>query len=238
MKIIGYLFVAALLFGSFTTIAQEQDSTIYRLKVGDRLKIRNLNSLSIIYPDAAASGSLGGSKGGEAPFEVTIDRRGQIVMPRVGRVKVAGLSRMEAVSHIERAYSDSLLNGALFEVEITNLRIKVLGAVHQQGNIPIENEKYTLAEVIALAGGIDFTVADKTIKLIRKNNGEQVELNYDIRNLNDPAIMNTWVYDGDFVFVPPSKGTLNNIKNQRISNILQPIALTLNAVAIMIALFR
>jgi len=146
------------------------------------------------------------------------------------------LSKQETTTEIEKRYKN-LITDPIFEVEIINLRIKVLGAVSKQGVYMLENEKMTLGEVIAMAGGVDFAVADKTIKLIRSQSQKQQEINFDIRNLSDPAVANILVFDGDYVFIPPSKGSLRNIKNQRIANILQPVALTLNAIAVVLGVY-
>jgi polysaccharide biosynthesis/export protein len=219
----------------------QEDSTAYRLKGGDRLKIRNLLSISIIYPEAASASistdKTGGAVGGEKPYEITVDKRGYITLPRVGRVKVGGLTRLETVRTVEKAYSD-ILTDPIFEVEIMNLYIKVLGAVNKQGIIPLPNESMTLGEVIASAGGINFVTADKTIRLIRFKENQQLEINYDIRDLSNPSITNLPIYNGDYVFIPPSKNSLRDIRVLRISNIVQPIALSLNALAVFILLFR
>jgi polysaccharide export outer membrane protein len=95
-----------------------------------------------------------------------------------------------------------------------------------------------LGEALAQAGGIDFATADKTIRLIRPRAGIQENLDFDIRDLSNPKISNVMIYDGDYIYVPPSKAALRNVKNQRASAVLQPIALTLNVVALLIALFR
>ncbi len=216
------------------------DTTIYRIKAGDRLRIRSLNALETIYPQAGnlsvgtspmASGQIGASS-----YEIIVDRFGQIILPPIGRVKVAGLSKAEAVAEIEKRYQN-LINDPVFDLEITNLRIRVLGSVARQGMITLENEKLTLGEVIALSGGIDFGSADRTIKLIRTRSGIQQEVNFDIRNLGDPAIANIPVFDGDYVFIPPSKGSIRTIKNQRVASILSPIAIGLNALAVVLSLY-
>lgn len=221
-----------------STFSLPVDTLVYRIKAGDRLRIRNLNSITTIFAESAGlTGSGGQSAGGNATFfETAVDRNGQIALPRVGRVKVAGLSRLEAVHEIEHRYESNITN-PIFEIEIINLRIKVLGGVNKQGVFVLENEKITLGEALALAGGIDFAVADKNIKLIRPREGIQEEINYDIRDLSNPQISNILISDGDYIFVPPSKGSLRSIKNQRTSAILQPIALTLNALAIIIGLY-
>jgi polysaccharide export outer membrane protein len=217
------------------------DTNTYRIKAGDRLRIRSLNALEIIFPQGGnlTVGTTPMSSGqvGNAPaYQITVDRIGQIVLPQVGRVKVAGLSKAEVVLEIEKRYQN-LINDPVFEVEITNLNIRVLGSVARQGMVSIENEKLSLGEVIALSGGIDFATADRTIKLIRTRSGIQQEVTFDIRNLSDPAIANIPVFDGDYVFIPPSKGSIQNIKNQRLAGILSPIAIGLNALAIVLSLY-
>ncbi|MFN8349061.1 MAG: polysaccharide biosynthesis/export family protein [Spirosomataceae bacterium] len=217
------------------------DTAVYRLKAGDRLRIRSLNALEIIYPQAGnlsvgSSPMASGQAGNASFYQTTVDRLGQIILPQIGRVKVAGLSKAEAVNELERRYQN-LINNPVFDIEITNLHIRVLGSVTRQGVIPLENEKLTLGEVIALSGGIDFGSADRTIKLIRTRAGIQQEINFDIRNLSDPAIANIPVFDGDYVFVPPSKGSIRTIKNQRVASILSPIAIGLNAFAVVLSLY-
>lgn len=218
-----------------------RDTSVYRIKIGDKLRIQNLNALEIIYPQGGnlsvgTSPMTNGQTGNSPAYVATVDLKGQIILPQIGRTKVAGLTKAEVVAEIERRY-EQLINNPIFDVEITNLRIKVLGAVLRQGTIILEEEKITLGEVIALSGGIDFTTADNTIKLIRNRSGMQQEVAYDVRNLSDPSIANIPVFDGDYVFVPPSKSSLRVIKNQKFSSIVQPVALTLNAIAILLGLY-
>lgn len=217
------------------------DTVVYRIKPGDRLQIRSLNALETIYPQAGnlsvgTSPMASGQAGSSGFYSTTVDRLGQIILPQVGRVKVAGLSKAETVAEIEKRYQN-LINDPVFDVEITNLRIRVLGSVARQGMITLENEKLTLGEVIALSGGIDFSTADRTIKLIRTRSGIQQEVNFDIRNLGDPAMANIPIFDGDYVFIPPSRSSLRTIKNQRVASILSPITLGLNTLAVVLSLY-
>jgi polysaccharide export outer membrane protein len=218
-----------------------KDTSVYRIKVGDKLRIQSLNALEIIYPQGgniSVGNSLmtGGQASGTPAYLATVDLKGQIILPQVGRISVTGLTKAEVATEIERQYQQ-LINNPVFDVEITNRRIQVLGAVAKQGVITMDMEKITLGEVIAMSGGIDFTTADNSIKLIRTRSGIQQEISYDVRNLSDPAVANIPIFDGDYVFVPPSKSSLRVIKNQKFSSIVQPIALTLNAIAILLGLY-
>ena len=87
------------------------DTNTYRLKAGDRLRIRNLNALEIIAPQSGnisvgTAPMSAGQTGNSPAYQITIDRLGQIILPQVGRVKVAGLSKAEAITEIERRYQN------------------------------------------------------------------------------------------------------------------------------------
>jgi polysaccharide biosynthesis/export protein len=256
-KVLGSLILLLLCFFSYSSFGQQSDTTRqqsfaaptgsflpidtsdYRIKYGDRLRIRNLTGLTDISPESSGvniGSTSSGTRGSSPGFESLIDRNGQVALPYVGRVKLAGLTRLEAAKEIEAKYKN-VLEAPLFDIEIINLRIKVLGAVNNQGVFALESEKITLGEAIARAGGIDFTVADKTIKLVRTRQGKQEEITFDVRDLGNPAVTNIPVYDGEYVFVPPSKGSLKAIKNQRTAGILQPVGIALNALAVLITLY-
>lgn len=214
------------------------DTISHRIRPGDRLRIQNLNSISTIFAENVnLTGGVNQQQANVSnALETLVDRNGQVALPRVGRVKLAGLTRIEAANEIEHRY-DSTITNPIFDVTIMNLRIKVLGGVNKQGLYILEQERITLGEALAMAGGIDFTVADKSIKLIRPRDGIQEEVNFDIRDLSNPKISNIMVSDGDYIFVQPSKASLRNVKFQRANTILQPIAIGLNVLAIIIALW-
>lgn len=211
------------------------DTLRYRIKPGDHLRVRSFNSTSSLFPTPTAAGVAVMPTGNpKDPLEVRVDPNGMAVFPQIGRLKVTGLTKQECATLLEKQYGDIIQN-PIVEVDITNLKVQVLGGVNRQGSFPIEDEKYTLGQVIALAGGVDFTVADKKFKILRSaKNGRQYQFTYDIRDLSDPRITNLPIFDNDIVFVPPSKGALRNVTNQRRNTFLTPIAILINSVAILV----
>ncbi|MBU1819945.1 MAG: polysaccharide biosynthesis/export family protein [Bacteroidetes bacterium] len=208
------------------------DKGTYQIKTRDRLLIRNLNWVSDLFPDPTAVQN-GASEG----FAVYVNSDGSIILPEVGRFPVAGLTRQALADTLSYLYKDVVRN-PLFEVEVTNLRVKVLGSVNVQGIISLEQEYLSLGEVIAKSGGIKFTEAGGVIQIIRGEGTQQQRIEYDFQQLGDPLIMNQNIYDSDIVYVPPSEGSIKGIRFQRSLVWAQPLIITLNLTLIILNILR
>lgn len=93
----------------------------------------------------------GGSGGGTVAFLVQAD--GTVVLPMVERVRLSGLSLLQADSVLRRSYNP-YYKDAFVTTRVTNNRVFVLGSPGGRV-IPLENDNMNLLEVLALAGGID-----------------------------------------------------------------------------------
>ena len=203
---------------------------VYRIKEGDKLEIRNLNWSSALFPDPSQPSA-------EAEgFAVVVRRDGSISLPEIGRLQVAGLTRQDVADSLSVSYQD--LRNPLFEVAITNLGVKVLGAVNGQGLVPMEGDYLTLGDVLARTGGIDYGEASNVIQIIRGEGTQQQVIQYDFRDLGDPLIMNQNIYDNDIVYVPPSRGSIRSVKYQRALVLAQPIITALNLTLIILNFTR
>ncbi|MBO2008731.1 polysaccharide biosynthesis/export family protein [Hymenobacter negativus] len=78
---------------------------------------------------------------------------GTVFLPLVNRVKVSGLSLLQADSVLKVRY-DVYYKESFVTTRVTNNRVFVLGAPGGQV-IPLANDNMNLLEVLALAGGID-----------------------------------------------------------------------------------
>ena len=92
----------------------------------------------------------GGTAAGSA-FLVQAD--GTVVLPLVNRIKVSGLSLLQADSVLKIRY-DEYYKEAFVTTRVTNNRVFVLGAPGGKV-ISLDNDNMNLIEVLALAGGID-----------------------------------------------------------------------------------
>ncbi len=105
---------------------------------------------------AGASGSSGGNRSSSASasgatFLVQAD--GTVTLPLVNRVRLSGLSLLQADSVLKISYAKYYVEPFVM-TRVTNNRIILLGA--QGGRvIPLDNDNMNLLEVLALAGGVD-----------------------------------------------------------------------------------
>jgi len=232
---------------SSTTVNNQQNSFTnvnnYRIKPQDVLQITNIqNNKALIDLSAGVAASSSNSNGLSTPQTVsqadayTVEDDGTIALPALGRIQVAGLTRVEARQHIEELYSKELKQ-PLLDVKIINLKVNVTGEVRAPGNIPLVKDRTTLVEVLGAAGGLTEKSDEKTIKIIRSDQNSTVDIIdlSDIKSLRDPRII---VQNNDIVYVSQNKKAIRNTNIQNFSVIIQPVLLLLNTALIILSLTR
>ena len=98
-----------------------------------------------------AVGQTAGSATAGSEFLVQAD--GTVVLPLVNRVKVSGLSLLQADSVLQARYNE-YYKESFVTTRVTNNRVFMLGAAGGQV-ITLANDNMNLIEVLALAGGLD-----------------------------------------------------------------------------------
>lgn len=162
------------------------------------------------------------SPGDQVTFEIVEDRdgglprvvtaTGDLDVPPVGRVHVAGKTTGEAAADLKRRletdyYYKATVKLSIDRVSPTMVRsgvVNLYGEVRQLGQIElVAGEKLTLSEAIVKAGGFGPWAEDEKVELTRKS-GERSIVNVKriitkgLRN-EDPVLQ-----DGDRVFVKQS----------------------------------
>ncbi|GAB3854960.1 polysaccharide biosynthesis/export family protein [Hymenobacter terrigena] len=98
-----------------------------------------------------AVGQAAGSATSGSEFLVQAD--GTVVLPLVNRVKVSGLSLLQADSVLQVRYNE-FYKESFVTTRVTNNRVFILGAPGGQV-VTLANDNMNLIEVLALAGGLD-----------------------------------------------------------------------------------
>lgn len=220
------------------TAAQKNTGTEnYQIKPQDILQIRNLQNVSYIVdvPTGNGSSAGGGNSSGQT-FQVEED--GYVALPVIGRVQVAGLTRIQATKTIEDMYRKTLLKDPIIEIKIINLKVTILGEIKGQGNYPLLKDKTTLVEMIGQAGGLTDRANEKNIEIIRGDQKTpqvtQIDLS-NIQSINDPAAI---LQNGDIIYISENRRAVRSDKLQDFSIILQPALIVLNTVLILLTLSR
>lgn len=101
-----------------------------------------------------ASGGRSASGGsGSSGIAFLVQADGTVTLPLVNRVRVSGLSLLQADSVLRITYN-TYYKDAFVMTRVTNNRVFILGSTSGKV-IPLENDNMNLIEVLALAGGID-----------------------------------------------------------------------------------
>ncbi|MBB78560.1 MAG: hypothetical protein CL844_06115 [Crocinitomicaceae bacterium] len=149
------------------------------------------------------NGNNGYIQGNQEKNGYLIDENGNIQLPVIGRIKLAGLNRMDATNLVKEKVS-SYINNPVVNIQILNFKVTVLGEVKNPGTFKIPNERVTILEAIGLAGDLKITGLRKNILVIRDNNGEKREFRVD---LTDNKLFSSPVYylqQNDVLYVEPN----------------------------------
>lgn len=158
--------------------------------------------------NTASSGMAGG---GMYLTGYSIDGKGQIHLPVIGDVDVAGLTVEEATNKISKL-AISFIKDAHVEVKLVSFKISVLGEVNHPGQITIFNDKATILEAIALSGDLSYYGNRKNLLIIRNEKKGLRTINVD---LTKRELLNSDQYflqPNDVVYIEPLRSTVFRIK--------------------------
>ncbi len=140
---------------------------------------------------------------------IFVDNTGNIVMPLIDKVKVAGLSTDQISALLERKLSKYLRHPQIsVQVLVFNSqRVHVLGEVMKPGMRPLTDRPLTILDAISLAGGINVKTANVgDIYIIRSKDLQHIS----VFRLNTKSPQNLIVAENfrlvnnDIIYVPPA----------------------------------
>jgi polysaccharide export outer membrane protein len=140
--------------------------------------------------------------------EAVIRPDGTITMPLVGDIKASGLTPSVLKERIKQQLANFLKMGAANEVTVAvrawkSYRFTIEGEVTRSG--VFTNDQYvTVAEALAMAGGLSRFARHDEIKLMRrdKTGYREIPLDYDALASGKRPDMNIFVLPGDQIYVP------------------------------------
>jgi protein involved in polysaccharide export with SLBB domain len=145
----------------------------YKLGVGDKVRVT-------VYGEKDLSGDF------------DVNDQGEVTLPLIGAVRVAGKSVGDAETFITTAYGKNYLVNPHVNLQVMNYRpFFILGEVKNPGSYPFVNGM-TVVNAVALAGGYTPRANTKNIEVKRgSNSGGEVQVSED-----------AGVLPGDIIRVP------------------------------------
>ena len=170
----------------------------YKILKQDRLNV-------VLYKDPQQTSEVGGtiSESLNSNQGILVDTAGNILLPLVGKVRVAGLTQTQASDRIVTRYKRYLNNPSVY-LEVMNKRLFVMGEVKKPGVIKIDKEKMTLFEALATAGDLtDAAVRNEIMILSNSAKGMQIRT-VDLTNFDTMRYSDLMLRPNDIVYVKPN----------------------------------
>lgn len=139
---------------------------------------------------------------------VRVNSRGQVSLPLIGAVDVAGLTAQEAETAITARLAANYLQNpqvSLFIKEFTTQRVTIEGAVNRPGIYPLKGAS-TLLTSLAVAGGQAALSDMSEVMLFRADaSGKRVAATYDVERIRRGEVDDPPVVNDDLIVVNRSK---------------------------------
>lgn len=130
-----------------------------------------------------------------------INQDGASNLPMVGLVDLQGLTTLEAEIKLAALY-DTFYSSCYVRLRVQNRRVIVLGANGGQV-ISLQNENMSIAEVLALSGGVNFGAKANQVKLIRGDLSNPEVYLIDLTTISGMRSTILEVQPGDIVYIQP-----------------------------------
>ncbi|MBN2669406.1 MAG: polysaccharide biosynthesis/export family protein [Bacteroidales bacterium] len=135
------------------------------------------------------------------PIIYSVEHDGQVKVPTIGRINLAGLTLRQAETLLEESYK-AYYNDPFVFIQVTNKRVIVFNSGSSGGHVVnFDNENYTLIEALAEAGGISDVGKAYKIKLLRGDLNNPEVYTFNVRKLKDIKSVNFQLQANDIIYV-------------------------------------
>lgn len=187
---------------------QPHDKVIIVVSTPDS-RLNALYNLPVAQTNIGTSNSDGSisSNGSNGVAPYTIDSKGDINFPVLGKLHIAGMTREQVAEYVRRELmSRDLAKNPIVTVEYLNLGVSVMGEVGKPGRIPISREDFTILDALSSAGDLTIYGKRDNIKVIRRENGKEKVYQIDLSSGKDISQSPVYyVQQNDVIYVEPNE---------------------------------
>jgi polysaccharide export outer membrane protein len=139
-----------------------------------------------------------------SPYEkgYVLNDKGEVKLPLIGAVNLAGLTIPAATSLIEEKFK-AYISDPIITIKKLNFKVTILGEVNRPGTYQVMNEKATLLEALGLAGDLSTFGDRKSIRIIRTENNVTKDFMVDLTNASSLTTEVYFLHPDDVVYVSP-----------------------------------
>lgn len=175
------------------------NSTLQRIEAGNILAIKNLQST------VQLTGDRGTANIGQLDVQTfLVEDDGTVNIPVLGKITLAGFTRIEAEKFLEDQYRQKLLKDPIIDLTITNARVTVLGEFGRQANILLTKDQTHLVEILGEAGGLNARANKRKIKIIRGDLSNPTIIIANLSDANSLSNKNLILQNNDIIYAEPA----------------------------------
>ncbi|MBS1526482.1 MAG: polysaccharide biosynthesis/export family protein [Bacteroidetes bacterium] len=155
-----------------------------------------------------------------------VDAKGNIRLPYIGEMKVAGYNTTE-LTDILQTKLQTYLSKPIVNIRVLNFKVSVIGDVARPDVYTITNERVTIPEALALAGDLNVTAIRNNIILIREIDGKREFIPIDMTSKKLFESPYYYLKNNDVLYATP-----NRAKVAAASTSFQKVSLVIAALSV------
>lgn len=214
-----------------------------KIEVGDELNITVSSikpELSALYnlPYANPATSENGVIKSTTPQQATyyVDSEGNITMPLLGKIHVAGLTVDQLAANLTERISKDVEEPTVV-VTLLNFKIDVTGEVVNPGQISVKDKRFSILDALAAAGDLSPFGDRSRVMLIREENGQRTVTNIDLTSADILSSPYFYMKQNDVIYVAPNDVRKDNAKyNQNNAYKLTVVSTVVSAASVIASL--
>lgn len=182
-----------------------------KIEPGDRISIKvssDMPEVTNVFNLPPTSSETKTNKDSQSKTTVTdqsylVDSNGDINMPRLGRLHVAGLTTGQIAEEVTRRVSE-FAEAPLVRVQLENFKVNIIGEVNKPQAIQVPDERFSILDAIAEAGDLTIFGRRDNVTLIREENGEIAYHTIDLSDANLLTSPYFYLRQNDVIYVEPT----------------------------------
>jgi polysaccharide export outer membrane protein len=220
-----------LIYFQFDEIDQEKVTNNYQLtfKSDDLVQIivstKDLISAQPFnLPIATTSPTAISAQGNPILQSYLIDVNGEIEFPVLGKIKLGGLTRVQAIEMLKKKLSPAYLTDPVINILITNFKITVIGDVTTPKLITVQNERISILDALGMVGDLSISGNRKNVMVIREENNMKKKYTID---LTSNACITSPVYylqQNDVVYIEQNNAKVQDAAYTRTTGLFISLA--------------
>jgi polysaccharide export outer membrane protein len=184
---------------SYKTVIKPDDLLQITITALDIEAVRPFNLAAVTYSTSSNS-----AIGVAQQQTYLVDIKSEIEFPVLGKIKIGGLTRDEAINLLKEKLSPDYIKEPNINISIANYKISILGDVQRPGSYNIPNERITILDALALAGDVNISAQRNNILIIREEGAKKVQYRVDLRSNKLLTSAVYYLQQNDVVYVEPN----------------------------------